>query len=152
MHTSNFIGNIVGTELRQLGAAIEEIRNGILYIAKFELESGIRVAYVFNITKRQRYFLQRVEPYPISYGYFDSASDIVTFIKEDLEKFRNAQRSHNFKQFLKISETFQNSSIALEQLFLERNVSKTAMDELERAAKELLGTIQEAYQNCPAVR
>ncbi|MDR3766767.1 MAG: hypothetical protein Q3Y08_07000, partial [Butyricicoccus sp.] len=100
---------------------------------------------------RQRYFLQRVEPYPISYGYFDSADDIVTFIKKDLEKFKNAQKSHHFKQFLEISKVFHQSSLELEQLFLERNVSHAAMDGLETSAKDLLNTLQQAYATCPKI-
>ena len=38
MLTSSFSGDIINVALRQLGASsIKEIRNGILYIAKFEL-------------------------------------------------------------------------------------------------------------------
>lgn len=152
MITSDFFGDIVNAGLRQLGvSSIESIRNGILYIAKFELNDGIKLAYVFNITKKQRYFLQRVLPYPMSYGYFKSPEDIVRFIREDLEKFQNAQNSHNFKQFLDISETFHEASLAWEKLFLERNVSKEAMDELERSVAALLDTIHAAYEGCSEI-
>ena len=74
MITSSFSGDIINASLRQLGASsIKEIRNGILYIAKFELSEDLCVTYVFDVTKRDRYFLQRVTPYPISHGDFTSA-------------------------------------------------------------------------------
>ena len=61
MLTSSFSGDIINVALRQLGASsIKEIRNGILYIAKFELSNDLCVTYVFNVTKRDKYYLQRV--------------------------------------------------------------------------------------------
>ncbi len=101
MITSSFSGDIINASLRQLGASsIKEIRNGILYIAKFELSEDLCVTYVFDVTKRDRYFLQRVTPYPISHGDFTSAQEVVEFIRKDIRKFRNAQNSHNFPKFL----------------------------------------------------
>lgn len=149
MVTSNFLGDIVSTGLKQLGASVEEIRNGILYIAKLKLAGGIRLTYVFNITKQERYFLQRVEPYPMSCGFFDAPEDIVRFIQGDLKKFRNAERSHNFTHFIEAAQAVQASSQAFEQLFLERNVSKQAMDDIAQAAAALQKTIQEARETCP---
>ena len=84
MITSSFSGDIINASLRQLGASsIKEIRNGILYIAKFELSEDLCVTYVFDVTKRDRYFLQRVTPYPISHGDFTSAQEVVEFIRKD---------------------------------------------------------------------
>ena len=67
MITSDFIGDIVTANLRQLGASsIKEVRNGVLYIAKFHLADGMELAYAFNITKEENFFLQRIAPYPMS--------------------------------------------------------------------------------------
>lgn len=131
MITSSFLGDIVSAELRQLGAKrIEEVRNGIFYIARFELDEHTKLVYVFNITKKERYFLQRMEPYPMSFGYFSSVNDIVTFIKRDLAQFKNAHRSHNFEKFLRAAKEFKQSAAELERLFLEHNVSAEEMDGL----------------------
>lgn len=97
MLTSSFSGDIINVALRQIGAtSIKEVRNGIMYIAKFQLDDEVCVTYVFNVTKRDKYYLQRVEPYPISYGDFEGEGEVVEFITRDIRKFRNAMQSHNF--------------------------------------------------------
>ena len=53
MLTSSFSGDVINVALRQMGAtSIKEVRNGILYIAKFELSNDLCVTYVFDVTKR----------------------------------------------------------------------------------------------------
>mgnify|MGYP000095111221 CR=1 FL=1 len=60
MITSSFSGDIINVSLRQIGAtSIKEVRNGIMYIAKFQLDDEVCVTYVFNVTKRDKYYLQR---------------------------------------------------------------------------------------------
>ena len=48
-------------------SAIREI-NSIMHIVRFQLENGFEVAYVFNITKNNKYFLQRMRPYALAHG------------------------------------------------------------------------------------
>ena len=152
MITSDFIGDIVTASLRQLGASeIKEVRNGILYIARFHLENGLELAYAFNITRDEQFFLQRTAPYPMSYGRFDNADAIVGFIKADIENFRNAQNSSNFQSFLETSETYRTAIVEWEQLFLTRNVSKEAMQRMKTSAEDLLGAIRKAYSECPEI-
>ena len=152
MITSDFIGDIVTANLRQLGASsIKEVRNGVLYIAKFHLADGMELAYAFNITKEENFFLQRIAPYPMSYGQFNSADAITEFLKGDLEQFANAQNSHNFKRFLEISETYRESIVEWEKLFLSRNVSKEAMERMQQSAEELLQSIRKANTECPEI-
>ena len=152
MITSDFIGDIVTAGLRQLGASeIKEVRNGALFIARFHLENGLELAYAFNITRQEQFFLQRTAPYPMSYGQFGDADAIVGFIKADLENFRNAQNSSNFESFLETSETYRTAIVEWEQLFLTRNVSKEAMQHMKTSAEELLGAIRKAYSDCPEI-
>ena len=125
MLTSSFSGDIINVALRQLGASsIKEIRNGILYIAKFELSNDLCVTYVFNVTKRDKYYLQRVSPYPISHGDFDGPDQVVDFIRKDIRKFRNAHNSHNFPKFLETTDAMVRLSHAVELLFLQRKAGK----------------------------
>ena len=86
MITTSFSGDLIGTALRQLGASeIREIRNGILYIIRFEFAEDIHVVYVLDVTKKDKYFLQRVSPYPMSHGRFSSAGEVVQFIERDIQ-------------------------------------------------------------------
>ena len=140
MLTSSFSGDIINVALRQLGASsIKEIRNGILYIAKFELSNDLCVTYVFNVTKRDKYYLQRVSPYPISHG------------DKDIRKFRNAHNSHNFPKFLETTDAMVRLSHAVELLFLERNISAEDLDSLAARLDAAVDTIKEIREHSPKI-
>lgn len=152
MLTSSFSGDIINVSLRQIGAtSIKEVRNGILYIAKFDLADDLCVTYVFNVTKRDKYYLQRVAPYPISYGDFEGAGEVVEFIRRDIRKFRNAMQSHNFPKFLETANDMGRLSHAVELLFLERNVSAEDMDALRRSLAASVETIRAIRERSPKV-
>ena len=152
MLTSSFSGDIINVALRQMGASsIKEIRNGILYIAKFELSDDLCVTYVFNVTKRDKYFLQRVAPYPTSHGDFDGAQEVVDFIRKDIQKFRNAHNSHNFPKFLDTTDAMVRLSHAVELLFLERNVSEEDLDGLSQSLEAAINAIKEIREHSPKI-
>lgn len=152
MITSSFSGDMINVALRQLGASsIKEIRNGILYIAKFELSDDLCVTYVFNVTKRDKYYLQRVSPYPISHGDFDGPSQVVDFIKQDIRKFRNAHNSRNFPKFLDTTDAMVRLSHAVELLFLERNISAEDLDSLAGRLEAAIDTIKEIREHSPKI-
>ncbi len=152
MITSSFSGDIINASLRQMGAtSIKEVRNGILYIAKFELADDLCITYVFDVTKRNRYFLQRVAPYPMSYGDFDNERSLVEFIRHDIQRFRNAYRSHNFAKFLDTANSMIQFSHAVELLFLERNVPAEDLDHLYDTIQQGLDQVRELHERAPRV-
>ena len=152
MLTSSFSGDVINVALRQMGAtSIKEVRNGILYIAKFELSNDLCVTYVFDVTKRDKYYLQRVSPYPISHGDFDGAQEVVDFIRKDIRKFRNAHNSHNFPKFLETTDAMVRLSHAVELLFLERNISAEDLDSLAARLDAAVDTIKEIREHSPKI-
>ena len=80
------------------------------------------MAYVFNITKNNKYFLQRMRPYALAHGKMADAESIVAFISEDIAKFRQAQRSSNFHTFIETASLMNTLTAKLEELFLNNNV------------------------------
>ena len=99
MNQNSVSGDIVDLKLRQMGATnISRLRSN-MYIVKFQLENGIVVSYVFNITKHDKYFLQRMQPYAMVQGKYADTQEITQFIAEDLRHFRNAEKSHNLRNF-----------------------------------------------------
>lgn len=152
MLTSSFSGDLINVALRQMGAtSIKEVRNGILYIAKFELSDDLRVTYVFDVTKRNKYFLQRVEPYPMSHGDFDGADEVIDFIRRDISKFQSAKNSHNFPKFLDTANQMILLSHAVELLFLERNVSAEELDDLRARLEDCVEEIRKIHEHAPRV-
>lgn len=122
MNANSITGDVINLRLRQLGASsIREI-NSIMHIVSFQLDGDFKVDYVFNITKNNKYFLQRMRPYALAQGKMADAEAIVDFIQQDITKFRNAQKSSNFATFIETAAKMNELIDKLEQLFLNYNV------------------------------
>ena len=61
MNENTVTGDFININLRQLGATSIKEYNSIMHIAEFDLGDGLIVSYVFNITRHNKYFLQRVQ-------------------------------------------------------------------------------------------
>ena len=72
--------------------------NSIMHIAEFDLGDGLIVSYVFNITRHNKYFLQRMQPYAMVHGKFASDRKL-SILLTDLKRLKNAKNSHNFNTF-----------------------------------------------------
>ena len=170
MNQNTVTGDYININLRQLGATSIKEFNSIMHIAEFDLGDGLIVSYVFNITRHNKYFLQRMQPYAMVHGKFASDQEIIDFITADLKRFENAKNSHNFNTFLLISHLGHHITENIEQLFLNYNVlcahpfritrnADLAIDEDE--AEDLLLEIEKQikkrtwgqkiniYKNCP---
>lgn len=135
MNANSITGDVINVRLRQLGASsIREI-NSIMHIVRFELESGFEVAYVFNITKDNKYFLQRMRPYALAHGKMADAESIVAFIEEDIGKFRQAQNSSNFDTFIKTANLMNTLTAKLEDMFLNHNVDGELLRNFNRCVQ-----------------
>lgn len=142
MNRDSITGDIIGVTLRQLGATRVKEFNSHMHIVDFELENGLEVSYVFNITKNDKFFLQRMKPYAIPHGKFSSDKEIVEFIRTDIAKFRNASHSTNFNKFLKISEKGNELVYTMESLFLNHNVSEEILEMIEKNMNDSIREIK----------
>ncbi len=139
MNANSITGDVINVRLRQLGAcSIREI-NSIMHIVKFELDDGFEVDYVFNITKGNKYFLQRTRPYALAEGVLADAEAIVAFITEDISKFRSAQKSSNFRTFIQSAALMNILLEKLENLFLNRNVDGDLLANFNRCIENDCG-------------
>lgn len=143
MNQNSVVGDMIGATLRQLGACKIEELNSNLHIVDFKLENGLEVSYVFNITKGNKFFLQRMKPYAIPHGKFADDREIIEFIKNDIAKFKNASNSRNFEKFLKISEKGNEFVYWMECVFLNHNVDEEVLDSIEKDIDVILGNIKD---------
>ena len=93
-------GDSIEILLRQLGAAKIQKVHGNLYFIKFILDDGFEVMYTYNINAKNKYFLQRIEPYPIPHGTFSNEVKILDYIKKDNE-LEMVRESLKFKEYVK---------------------------------------------------
>lgn len=151
MNKNTITGDIIGVTLRQLGAVKIQEFSSHMHIVDFVLENGLEVSYVFNITKNDKYFLQRMKPYAIPHGKFSNDKEIVEFIKTDITKFRNASHSSNFKKFLEISEKGNDLVYTMESLFLNHNVNQELLKRVETDMNAIIEDIKAQKENAEVI-
>ena len=147
MDLNTFEADSIELLLRQLGATeIKKVR-GILYFIEFDIDEDLQVSYCYNINKKGKYFLQRINPYPISEGVFETEIEVVTFITKDLKKLQNAKNSTNFKKFLEITNKVNKMTDTIEYLFLNYNVDGEDLDTLNRELDDISTTVDAIESN-----
>ena len=82
-------------------------------------------------------------------GKFYGETDIVDYMKRDLQKFRRAHESGKFASFLDLTEDLTQFNRQIEQLFLNRNVPEAAFRELADEMKNVHATIKQMAEECP---
>lgn len=144
MNINTTKGDSIEFLLRQIGAIeIKKVR-GLLYFIKFKLDEDLEISYTYNINSKNKYFLQRIKPYPIPQGVFVDEYEVVSFIKKDLHKFNNAKISSNFKSFLEVSKKVNSINYEMEKLFLNYNVDAEHLLRLDKELNDILGQIEES--------
>lgn len=142
MNCNSINGDVIDLTLRLMGATQIREFPSFMHIVDFNLGDGVVVTYVFNITREDKYFLQRVKPYAISHGKFANVQEIIAFIKDDIEKFRNAKKSHNFPEFLEIFEKEHQFLEDMEDLFLTHNIDKAMLEEIKDDMQLVMKKVQ----------
>ena len=85
MNKNTVSGDIIDWQLRQMGASNITFVNSNMYIVDFKLEGGLLVSYVFNITRGDKYFLQRMRPYAMVQGKYANTAEIAEFIEKAMQ-------------------------------------------------------------------
>ncbi|MCX7884013.1 MAG: hypothetical protein N2448_03155 [Caloramator sp.] len=116
--------------LRQMGADVTCFLGKQCFV-KFNIE-GYEISYTYNINLKNKYFLQRIKPYPMSAGVFENLKDVVEMIQIDVEQFTNVIKSGKFDKFLEINTKILEAARNLEDLFLYYKVDEAVFDDLLR--------------------
>lgn len=131
-------------KLTQMGAQVRQI-NGKMHYVKFEV-GNVQVAYVYNINSKNKYFLERVKPYPLPIKEFDNEDDVLQIIEIDIKQFQNACCSRNIDDFIKINQELNLTIKEFEDLFLYYNVpeieTEIIMNKISEIHKEIYKTKQ----------
>ena len=76
MNQNTVSGDIIAFNLKQLGATDIKVFDSRMHIANFDLGNGLIVSYVFNITRKDKFFLQRMRPYAMVKGKYADQREI----------------------------------------------------------------------------
>lgn len=122
--------DFINMNLRQMGATEIKAVGSKMHLVTFKLSETVTVSYVYNITRKDKFFLQRAEPYAIIKGKFADENEIVDFIQKDIAAFRNAARSHNYEKFSSIGKKLADLTENVEEMFLTCNVNGGLLDDV----------------------
>lgn len=135
-------------KLIQMGAEVEQINSKMCYV-KFKVDN-IEVAYVYNLNKKNKYFLERIKPYPLPLREFEDEADMIEIIKIDMKQFENAAKSKNIDVFIKINNELINAIKEFEDLFLYYNVpqieGEIILEKIQEIHNEIYKTQQESQR------
>lgn len=122
MKAESVKGDSIEILLRQLGATKIQKVSGYLYFIKFILDDDFEVLYTYNINAKNKYFLQRIQPYPLPQGAFGDENKLVAFIKEDLKKFKFFKKRKYFNIFLETASKSHKFLRNLDDVYLSHNI------------------------------
>lgn len=128
-------------ELRGLGARILDIQ-GIMFYVKFKI-NGYKISYIYHLNPDNTYFLERVKPYSMVVGDFNTEEDIVDIIKVDIDQFKNAMNSNNFSKFIEVDNNISKLVRIFEDLYLYYNINSEDIDDLNQEIQKILTTIKD---------
>lgn len=136
-------------KLIQMGAKVEQINSKMCYI-KFVIE-GIPVEYVYNLNKKNQYFLERIKPYPLAIRSYEKVEDIVNVIEVDVRQFRNVVKSKNVKSFVNVTKEFIGIIKRFEDLILYYNVPADKVETIMSKIGEINQEISEIKETANRV-
>lgn len=132
--------------LKQMGGEVLQMPSKCCYV-RFQV-GDFRVAYVYNINKSKRYFLERLKPYPLPLQEYENEEDVIETIKVDLEQFKNAVNSKNISSFIKVNRELNKTAKAFEDLFLYYNVetfhTEIILQKIQEIKQEISKTINDS--------
>lgn len=133
--------DIINMMLKQLGSTSVKTVHANITVAKFEIED-YKMSYMYEAREDGSIYLSRVSPYPLLLGRFFGEQDVIDYIRNDLEKFRRAQNSHKFEDYLAFVNEITKASRQLEQLFLNNHVDaeslKNLLDDIDKVKSDLV--------------
>jgi len=130
-------------KLLLLGANVQVVSGKTVYV-KFNLNENLDVAYVYHINKHNKYYLERIKPYPLAIREFDTDADVVEVISIDYIQYKNAINSHNITHFVDINKNLHKTAKAFEDLFLYYNISDEVFKSIENNIADIHKTITQA--------
>lgn len=128
-------------KLNQLGAEVKAI-DGILHYVEYSAK-GVHIKYAYHINDGGEYLLQRLEPYPISFGNYPTYDDVIDIIEHDILQMKNAEKSKKFFNFIKTNKKINKSLRAFDDLFLYYNVSHVQIEKIMQKIDELEEILQD---------
>lgn len=134
-------------KLLQLGANVQVVSGKMVYV-KYQVAEDFEVAYVYHINKKNKFFLERIKPYPLPIKEYESAKEVINIIKIDIEQYRNAAKSKCVNDFVEINRGLHNAIRSFEDLYLYYNVDKKCIENIKKDISDIQDNIKKSACQC----
>lgn len=152
MNTNTVSGDIIAFNLKQLGATDIKVFDSRMHIANFDLGDGFIVSYVFNITRKDKFFLQRMRPYAMVKGKYANQKEIIEFIRDDITRFKLSRNLNDAERYINLAEKTGNLYERLEHIFLHHKVDEAIFDRLNTEINELADEVEKIHKESEIIK
>mgnify|MGYP006432335379 CR=1 FL=1 len=136
-------------DLEKAGANVIDIQ-GIMFYVNFEI-NDYKIAYIYHLKPDKTYTLERIKPYFVQIGTYDKEENVVNAIKIDIEQFKNAMKSSNFKDFIQVDDKISKLVRVFEDLYLYYNLGDKEINKLNKEIDTILDTIKDIMKKSDRV-
>ncbi len=152
MNRNTVSGDIINLSLRQMGATDIKVFQSRMHIATFDLGNDFIVSYVFNITRKEKFFLQRTRPYAMVKGMYADQKEIIEFIRDDIERFRKSIQLNNVDKYISLAERMGSLYERMEHIFLHHKVDNVTFDRLNAEVGELAYEVENIHSESEVIK
>ncbi len=131
--------DICRQELLEFGANVMDVSEIMTYVA-FEF-AETTIAYIYSLTPQDTFHFERAKPYAMEIGSYQTESEIVDIIKNDIAQFKNAMQSSHFEQFIEIDRRISETVRTFEDLYLYYNIDEVSLAKLSAEVEHLQNEI-----------
>ncbi len=127
MLTSRIVLHDLNLEkLKELGAEVIDIE-GIMVFVRFVLSEEFTINYLYHRNPDDTYLLERIKPYQITIGEYETEDETVSNIISDIDQLQNARNSNKFNTFVDTFKMLIKAKRDFDDLFLYYNVNGSDM-------------------------
>lgn len=152
MNKNTVSGDIIAFNLKQIGATDIKVFDSRMHIANFDLGDGLIVSYVFNITRKDKFFMQRMRPYAMVKGKLANQKEIIAFIKDDVERFKKSKESNNMSKYIELAEKTGKVYERMEHIFLHHKVDDNILDRLNEEIGDLANELEDIHKEAEILK
>lgn len=121
--------------LKDMGAEVIDM-DGLMVFARFE-KDNFRVTYLYHRNPDNTFLLERIKPYQLVIGEYDSEHQVVENITNDMDQINNARNSHKFDSFVETLQKMNKFKRDFDDLFLYYNINSDDMQYIQDSIKKL---------------
>lgn len=124
-------------ELQKLGAKVKCFNEDMLFFVTFNIDN-VKISYIYYFNNMDnKYYVERIKPYCMHLGDFQTEEEVVNFIKTDSRQFIKVMESKGVHQFNEIYKAVTKLTKAFEDFYIYNNISKEEFNDIKKSMENI---------------